>query len=122
MDISIILSGFVAFDGEINNSFKLQRGNSVIQQDLTSAIEEDDICIIPHVSQAIKEKSSNIIILSNDADVLVLVLYYMAKFVRGGLQKLWIRYGNIYHTRYLPIHMYEKLGALFCSVLLNAHI
>ena len=49
MDISIILSGFVAFDGEINNSFKLQRENSVIQQDLTSAI-------IPQVSQAIKEK------------------------------------------------------------------
>ena len=79
MDISIILSGFVAFDGEINNSFKLQRENSVIQQGLTSAIEEADIRIIPHVSQAIKEKLSNIVILSNDADVVVLVLYCMEK-------------------------------------------
>ena len=56
MDISIILSGFVAFDGEINHSFKLQRENSMIQQDLTSAIEEADIGIIPHVSQANKGK------------------------------------------------------------------
>ena len=47
----------------------------------------------------------------------------MEKFVREGLQKLWIRYGKGDHTRYLPIHiMYEKLGAIFWSVLLNAHI
>ena len=45
------------------------------------------------------------------------------KIVREGLQKLWIRYGTGDHTRYLPIQiMYEKLGASFCSVLLNAHI
>ena len=87
MDISIILSGFVAFDGEINNSFKLQRENSVIQQDLTSAIEEAYMRIIPHVSQAIKEKSSNIVILSNNGDVIVLVLYYMEKFVRERVAK-----------------------------------
>ena len=80
MDISTILSGFVAFYGEINNSFKLQRENSVIQQDLTSVI-------IPHASQAIKEKSSNIVILANDADVVVLVLYYMETFVREVSQK-----------------------------------
>ena len=122
-DISIILSGFVAFDGEINSSVKLQRENSVIKQDLTSTIEEADIRIIPHVSQAIKEELNNIVILSNDTDVAVLVLYCMEKFVREGLQKLWIRYGNGDHTRYLPIHiMYEKLGANFCSVLLDVHI
>ena len=123
MDISIILNGFVAFDGEINNSFKLQRENSVIHQDLTSEIEDPDIRIIPHVSQAIKEKSSNIVILLNDADVVVLVLYYMEKFVREGLQKLWIKYGTGDHTRYLPVHInYEKLDASFSSVLLDAHI
>ena len=122
MDISVILSGFVAFDGKINNSFKVQRENSMIQQDLTSAIEEADIHVIPHVSQAVKEKSSNIVMLSNDADV-VLVLYYIEKFVRECLQKLWIRYSTRDHTRYLPIHiLYEKLGASFCFVLLNAHI
>ena len=47
----------------------------------------------------------------------------MERFVREGLQKHWIRYGTGDLTRYLPIHiMYEKLGANFCSVLLNAHI
>ena len=59
--------------------------------------------------------------LSNDADVVVLVLYYIEKFVRECLQKLWIRYST--HTKYLPIHiLYEKLGASFCFVLLNVHI
>ena len=123
MGISIILTGFVAFDGEINNSFKLLRENSVIQQDPTSSIEEADIHIIPHVSQAIREKLSNIVILSNDADVVVLVLYYMEKLVGEGLQKPWIRHGTGDHTRYLSIHiMHEKLGASFCSILLNTLI
>ena len=95
----------------------------MIQRDLTSATEEADIRIIAHVSQGIKEKSNNIVILSNDAGVAVLILYYMEKFVREGLAKLWIRYGTGDHTRYLPIHiMYEKLGANFCSVPLNTHI
>ena len=44
----------VAFDGEINDSIKWRKENSVTQQDLTSTIEEDDIHIIPHVSQRMK--------------------------------------------------------------------
>ena len=44
----------VAFDGEINDSIKWRKENSVTQQDLTSTIEEDDVHIIPHVSQRMK--------------------------------------------------------------------
>ena len=36
--ISIILSGIVSLDDEINNSIELAKKNSVIQQDLTSII------------------------------------------------------------------------------------
>ena len=54
MDINIILSGFAVFDGEINNSFKLQRENSMTQQDLTSAIEEADIHINPLFHMSVK--------------------------------------------------------------------
>ena len=79
-DFSIILIGFVAFDGEIKDFVKLQRENSAIQQDLTSTIQEVNIRIISHVSQAIKEKSNNIVMLSNDADVVVLVLYLVFSF------------------------------------------
>ena len=47
----------------------------------------------------------------------------MEKFIREGLQGLWNMYVTGDHTRYLPIHiMYEKLGANFCSVLLNKDI
>ena len=79
-DFSIILIGFVAFDGEIKDFVKLQKENSAIQQDLTSTIQEVNIRIISHVSQAIKEKSNNIVMLSNDADVVVLVLYLVFSF------------------------------------------
>ena len=37
-DISITTCGFVAFYGKINDSIKLQKENSVMQQDLTSPI------------------------------------------------------------------------------------
>ena len=62
-DISITPCGFVAFYGKINDSIKLQKENSVMQQDLTSPILEADIHIISHVSQVTREKSNNIIIL-----------------------------------------------------------
>ena len=55
--------------------------------------------------------------------MVVLVLYYIEKFVTEGLQCIWIRYGTSDHSRYLRIHvMQEKLGANICSVSLNAHI
>ena len=79
-DFSIILIGFVAFDGEIKDFVKLQKENSAIQQDLTSTVQEVNILIISHVSQGIKKKSNNIVMLSNDADVVVLVLYLVFSF------------------------------------------
>ena len=50
----------VAVQTILPNFVILQKEKSVIQQDLTSTIEETDICFIPHVNQAIKVKSNNI--------------------------------------------------------------
>ena len=80
-DISIIQSGFVAFDAETMYFITLQKEISRIQQDLTSTIEEADIHIIAYVNQVVKEKSSNTVILLNNRDVVVLVLYYIEKIV-----------------------------------------
>lgn len=66
----------------------------MIQQDLTSRIEEADMRIIPHVNQTVKRRSNNIVILSNDTDVVVLVLHYMEKIVSEGLQNHWTRYAQ----------------------------
>ena len=66
----------------------------MIQQDLTSRIEEADMRIIPHVNQTVKRRSNNIVILSNDTDVVVLVLNYMEKIVSEGLQNHWTRYAQ----------------------------
>ena len=80
-DISIIQSGFVTFDAETMYFITLQKEISRIQQDLTSTIEEADIHIIAYVNQVVKEKSSNTVILLNNRDVVVLVLYYIEKIV-----------------------------------------
>ena len=97
--------------------------NDVIQQDLTSTIEEADVRIIAHVSEAKKEESNNIVILSNAIDLVVLVFCSIEKCVREGLQEIGIKYGNRNDAKYLPINiMGEELGANFCSVPLNTHI
>ena len=109
------ISGFVAFDDEINDVIKFQKENSVIQQDLNSTTEEAVIHLIRYANQAIKQNSKKFVI-SNDADVAVLVLYYMEKLIKKGLQILLIRYDTIDHTTYLSIHiMYEVMGANFCA-------
>ena len=87
----------------------------MIQQDLNSTIEEAVIHLIRYANQAIKQNSKKFVI-SNDADVAVLVLYYMEKLIKKGLQILLIRYDTIDHTTYLSIHsMYEVMGANFCA-------
>lgn len=87
----------------------------MIQQDLNSTIEEAVIHLIRYANQAIKQNSKKFVI-SNDADVAVLVLYYMEKLIKKGLQILLIRYDTIDHTIYLSIHiMYEVMGANFCA-------
>ena len=44
------ISGFVAFDDEINDAIKFQKENSVIQQDLNSTIEEVVIHLIRYAN------------------------------------------------------------------------
>ena len=55
--------------------------------------------------------------------MVVLVLYYIEKFVTEGLQYIWFMNGTSDHSRNVRIHvMWEKLGANICFVSLNAYI
>ena len=54
------------------------------------------------------EGYARIIVLSNDTDVVILLLYYFEKFSDAGLHELWIRYGTQDKTRFIPIHILAK--------------
>lgn len=51
----------------------------------TNEIEEADIRIIMHIDHAIGASFNNIIVLSTDTDVLVLLVYYWNHFYLHGL-------------------------------------
>ena len=59
------------------------------KENINKFIEEADLNIIPHIEDLIQSKNIRIILLSNDADVLVLVLYFM----QYSLLLVWKNYG-----------------------------
>ena len=85
-------------------------------EELNHDIEEADVRIIPHILYTIK--AERIVILSNDTDVLVLVLHYTDKFLRKGVKEIWMHRGAGNKVRYIPVHRVARIfGKDTCRVL-----
>ena len=85
-------------------------------------IEDSDQRLIPHIHWSLQGGHKHIVVVSNDRDVLVLLIHYYKKFLRMGIQKLWIRVGKGDERRFIPVHtLYNRLGPLR-KVLLATHI
>ena len=90
---------------------------------LTLRIEESDMRIIPHIKWALINGAENIMVLSNDTDVLALLLYYLSTYKEYGLKQVWIRVGSGNNQRFISVHVLEeKLGPELCKVILKLHI
>ena len=62
-------------------------------------------------------------VVSEDTDVLVLLLHYFEKFHSLGLQNLLLQLGKGEKRRMLPVHiMFERFGKDFCQEILSAHL
>ena len=95
----------------------------LVVQVLNHYSEEADTRIVPHVYWAAKNGATRIAILSNDTDVVFLLLRFMAEFASIGLCLLWVRFGVGEKTRLIPIHtLLVTLGADMCRVLIRIHI
>ena len=78
---------------------------------------------IPHVSKSVSPNFTNIVVISNDTDVLILLLLYLPQFIENGLEELWIKFGAGGHSRFIPLHvMYNNMSKELHSVILKAHI
>ena len=64
------------------------------KENLDKPIEEADLRIISHMEDSIQPKNTRIILILNDTDVLLLVLYFMQYFTSTGLKELWIQFGT----------------------------
>jgi hypothetical protein len=60
---------------------------------LDSNIEEADLRLIPHCANNVMCGYKRIVVLSNDTDVLVLLLYFWNLMSTSGLNELWMRVG-----------------------------
>jgi len=72
--------------------------------DLDVNIEEADVRTIPHVLDATNCGANQVILLSNDTDVVVLGLHYWSIWKAHGLKELWIKAGLGTTARYIPLH------------------
>ena len=81
------------------------------KENLDKPIEEAALRIIPHIEDSVQSKNTRIVLLSNDTDVLVLLLYFLQYFTSIGLKELWIQFATGQNKRFIPVHKLScKLG------------
>ena len=91
---------------------------------LNARFEEADQRMIPHIHWSVSAKSiANVVVVSNDTDVLVLLVHYFSRFKNAGLKKAWLKTGRGDQKRFVAVHLLtEQLGVDKCAVLLKAHL
>jgi len=72
--------------------------------DLDVTIKEADVRTIPHTLDATNYGAKQVVLLSNDTDVVVLGLHYWSILKAHGLKELWIKAGLGMTARYIPLH------------------
>ena len=122
--MGFVLSGYVQSDNEVKVCDKVAGDGSITDvPNLKSVLEEADLRLIPHISKAIDENYRRVVVVSNDTDVVALILYYMPRFILAGLSELWVRFGSGNSSRFLPMHQFAyQLGQKMCTVIMKAHI
>ena len=103
---NVVCSGYIDQNGDIYPAMHCSGTHvrALIELQEYSQHAEADMRIILHIYWALCESLDSIIILSNDTDVLVLILRYVFYFLSIGLKHLFIRIGNANNMRYLPLH------------------
>ena len=87
-NVDIILSGYLS---NKNDSFKCIQITNVVtneRPDLDNHIEEADMRIIPYIVKSIESGLKNVVVVSNDTDIYVLLLHYTPQFIKSGLTEL----------------------------------
>ena len=87
-----------------------------------SPFEEADLRIPLHVLGSLEAGHKVCVIISNDTDVIVTLLYNIPIFLQHNLEELWVRARVGDTTRYvhLPI-LFQRLGHRLCAVLPTLH-
>ena len=92
------------------------------QTDLHYQLEEADLRLVLHVLNCTKSGYRKCVVLSNDTDVMVALLYHFAHMKAAGLDELWVKAGRGTTSRFTPLHvLHRKHGNNLCGVLPAVH-
>jgi hypothetical protein len=121
-NFTTVLSGTITGDNDSRDALIVMNKEVQTCSDLRTFVEEADSRIIIHLFHAVQSGITCLIVLSNDTDVVVLILRYIFEHFSNGLQELWIKVGVGDKMRYVPLHtLGRQLGAALCNTLIKAH-
>ena len=120
---TIVCSGYIHSSLNIIDAASSQSLFDVTELSEFPQETEADMRIILHTYWALLKGFDSLVVLTNDTDILVLLLRYMSLFVNMKLNSLYMQLGMGKHTRYFPMHkLFEALGETRCRNLIKAHI
>ena len=121
----LVLSGFQV-NGEQQPCLLLSDANQHEENSidyLKCDIEEADQRLIRHLNWAAKNGIKHFTVISNDTDVMVLLIHYLKHFQTLGVEQIWQRVGLGSNRRLTPIHkIFERLPKPLRKVLLASYI
>ena len=101
---------------------KVHNGTKQCMDHLQTTLKEADLRISMHVLDCVRAGYSTCVVLSNNTDVIVALLYYVPMFRKEGLKELWVRAGRGNTTRFVPLHiLHDQHGIDLCKVLPALH-
>ena len=83
----IILNGYLSNKNDSSKCIQIINGVTNERPDLDNHIEEAHMRIIPYIAKTIELGLKNLVVVSNDTDVCVLLLHYTSQFVKSGLRE-----------------------------------
>ena len=81
-------------------------------------IEEADVRTIPHALDATNYGAKQVVLLSNDTDVVVLGLHFCSILKARELKELWIKASLGMTARYIPLHTLATRMGTECKVII----
>ena len=101
---------------------KIHNSAEHCKRHLQSTVEEADLRIPMHVLDCIQAGYKTCVVISNDTDVIIALLYHVPNFLQKGMRELWVRAGRGTTTRFVPLHiLHARLGSDLYTVLPALH-
>ena len=82
-----VLSGVVSDTDSVINGQEISRSESFTRENLQMWLEEADVRVILHIHKAVSNSVERVVVLSNDTDAVVLLLFHIFDFFSLGLKE-----------------------------------